>query len=182
MQVKMQHTEETIHRLAKVQYDTYCMGQKLVSFALALVLLLLGTAKVFGNSTSLVLIAFGCWSLMGMNVPARRNARKIIEWAKGNLPVSELQFSDDCIHIRGDGKDNQLKYEDIYSLISDGEYLYLFISRNSAYMLPIGNACGEELRNYISRRCALPVERPGSLLRFNLKSATKMFTCHREKK
>lgn len=179
--VTMQHTEESIQRLARVQYDTYCMGQKAVNLVFAVILLLMGAMNLFDTAMSLVLLALGCWSLMSLNAPANRNAKKMIEYAKGNLPASEYEFREDGVVIAGDGTETRLKYGDIYSLICDNEYLYLFISRASAYMLPAGGEEGAELKAFVTERCGLPIERPGSLLRFNRKAAARSFAQRRKK-
>lgn len=176
MRAKMQHTEESIRRLSRVQYRTYCALQRLMTALTACVLLVMGTVCSFGRATSLVLIALGCWTMMSLDVPADRNAKKLIESAKGRIPASEFSFSEEKITISGDGQQSTLKYSDLYSLIGDGEYLYLFRSRYSAYMIPMNaveGGSGEELKQFLSERAKLPVEKPGSLLRIRVRDLKK---------
>lgn len=178
MKLEMRHTEESIRRLARVQYNTYCMGQKLITAVFACALVVLGTFGFFGQVTSLVLIAIGCWTFTGLNAPADRNAKKMIECAKDELPASVYTFEPDAVLIEGDGRKEALRYENIYSLIWDGAYLYLFISKYSAYMVPMETMPekdAEELRGFLSRKTGLALERPGSLLSFNLKAIWRNF-------
>lgn len=179
MKVEMQHTEKTIRRLARVQYDTYCLTQKLVTALFAIILLVLGAWNCFDGTTSLVLVALGCFTITGINTPADRNAKKMIEYAKGDFPASEYQFRDNAVQISGDGQQTLLNYTDIYSLICDGPYLYLFISKHSAYMIPLeslGTQKAAELKAMLSEKTGLRVEKPGNLLAINLGSLRRCFT------
>ena len=97
MKACMQHTKETIQRLSRVQYNTYCQGQRLTALVFSVVLLLLGASGRFSQTTSLVLVFIGCWAFTGMNVPADRNAKKIIDMAKGDFPASEYCFEEKAI-------------------------------------------------------------------------------------
>ena len=176
MKAKMQHTEETILRLSRVQYRTYCALQRLITALTACVLLAMGAVCSFGRATSLVLIALGCWTMMSLDVPANRNAKKLVEGANGRMPASEFVFSEDGITISGDGQQSSLKYSDLYSLVCDGEYLYLFRSRYSAYMIPMNaveGGTGEELKQFLSEKARLPAEKPGSLLRSRIRDLKK---------
>jgi len=176
MKANMQHTKETIYRLSRVQYNTYCQGQKLVSMVFSIVMLFLGAAGGFSSTTSLVLVFLGCWAFTGMNVPADRNAKKMIEYAKGDFPASEYHFEEKHIRILGDGKETILPYTDLYSLICDGPYLYLFISRYSAYMVSLaelGEKQSDELKALLHQKTGQKVERPGSLLSLNLAALIK---------
>lgn len=178
MKLEMRHTEESIRRLARVQYNTYCMGQKLITALFAAALVVLGMLGFFGQVTSLVLVAIGCWTFTGINAPADRNAKKMIECAKGRLPSSAYTFGADAVIIEGDGQQETLRYKDIYSLIWDGPYLYLFISRYSAYMIPMETMPekdAEELRELLRKRTGLALERPGSMLSFNRKALKRSF-------
>ncbi len=169
--VTMQHTEDTVHRLAKVQFNTYSMGVKVVSMLVSVILLLLGMSEKFGAATSLVLMALGCWTLTSMNAPARRNAKKIIAQTKGDLPCSEFRFEEKGITVCGDGKTDKVEYGKLYSLITDGSYLYLFLNRYSAYMIPLNHmdpADGDALKRLLQEKTQKPLELPGSLLRWNL--------------
>ena len=173
MKLEMQHTEKTIRRLARVQYDTYCQSQKLVTLLFSIVLLVLGVWNCFDETTSIVLMAFGCFTITGLNAPADRNAKKMIEYVKGDFPVSQFQFDEHAVIITGDDQQTALKYQDIYSLICDGPYLYLFLNKLSAYMISLESLDSQktvELKTMLERKTGLLVEKPGSLLSINLRS------------
>lgn len=182
MKANMQHTKETFQRLARIQYNTYCQGQKLVSLVFSVTMLLLGIMGGFDTGTSLVLIFIGCWAFTGMNVPADRNAKKMIEYAKEDFPCSEYRFEENSICILGDGKETDLSYSDLYSLICDGSYLYLFISKYSAYMVNLellGEKQAQELKALLSQKTGQQIGKPGSLLSLNLTTLRK--TMHKDK-
>ena len=177
MKARMQHTKETIQRLSSVQYNTYCQGQRLTALVFSLVMLFLGASGNFGQTTSLVLVFIGCWAFTGMNVPADRNAKKIIEMAKGDFPASEYFFEENGIRILGDGQENKLDYSAVYSLICDGPYLYLFLNPSSAYMVALkdmDNTQQEQLKSLLCEKTGLLLERPGSLKTLSLSTLLKM--------
>lgn len=176
MKASMQHTEQSIRQLARVQYCTYCQGARLTALIFAIVMLFLGVAGGFSQTTSLVLIFIGCWAFTGMNVPADRNAKKMIELAKGDLPASEYRFEETAIRITGDGQETALPYGELYSLICDGAYLYLFLNQNSAYMvdlMQLSEAEQEQLKALLHRKTGMKIERPGSLMTLNLATLLK---------
>lgn len=176
MRVQMQHTEQTILRLSRVQYRTYCTLQRMMTVLTACVLLVLGTVGPFNRAASLMLIALGCWTMMSLDIPAERNAKKLIKSAKGRMPASAFTFSEDAVTIAGDGEQTVLKYDAIYSLICDGAYLYLFRNRYSAYMIPLDaveSGSGEELKRFLAEKTGLTIQKPGSLLRIRLRDLKK---------
>lgn len=175
MNAKMQHTKETIQRLARIQHRTYCQGQRLMTLIFSIVMLFLSVSGNFSQTTSLVLVFIGCWAFTGMNVPADRNAKKIIDMAKGDFPASRYIF-EDVIRIIGDGQETKLAYSDIYSLICDGPYLYLFLNQSSAYMIDLkemDEASQNRLKTLLCEKTGLQIERPGSLMTLNLATFLK---------
>lgn len=176
MKATMQHTKDTIYRLSRVQHNTYCQGQKLAALILAMVLLFLGAAGGFSSTTSMFFIFSGCLTITGMNTPADRNAKKVIDCIKGDFPKSEYLFEDKYIRILGDGQETLLPYTNIFSLICDGSYIYLFISRYSAYMVSLTEleeGPREKLKNLLRQKTGLTIQRPGSLLSLNLTTLLK---------
>lgn len=176
MKAQMQHTEESIRRLSRVQYRTYGAARRLMTALTGCVLIVLGAVGASDRTASLVLLALGCWTMMSLNAPADRNAKKLIECAKGRMPSSEFSFSENEIEISGDGQRSLLKYGDIYSLICDAEYVYLFRSRYSAYMIPLNSVetgSGEELKRFLAEKTGLPLEKPGSLMRIRFRDLKK---------
>jgi len=132
---QIQHSEETFRKLAQTQYDAYCMPTKLMMLALSLACLYCGIVEVAGGF-SLILLFIGCWMMISMQLPAKRNAEKMIELAHGNFPHTEYQFLSEHIRITGGGEIVELSYTEIYELLEDKDYIYLFINKSSGYMFP----------------------------------------------
>ena len=132
---QIQHSEETFRKLATTQYDAYCMPTKLMMLALSLACLYCGMTDVAGGF-SLILLFIGCWMMISMQLPAKRNAEKMIELARGDFPHTEYQFLSDHIRIIGEGEVVELSYAEIYELLEDREYIYLFLDKVSGYMIP----------------------------------------------
>ena len=79
----MQHTEESIRRLSKIQYHTFRPGVRLLWMAA-------GVGTIFGAVYSgadqllfYLLMLAGCWLVMNLDLPARHRADKIIASGEG---------------------------------------------------------------------------------------------------
>ena len=131
---EIQHNEDTFRRLAQTQYNAYCIPTKLMMLALCLVCLYCGVTEVAGGF-SLILLFIGCWTAISMQLPAKRNADKMIELARGKFPYTKYQFLSEHILITGGEEVVELGYNEIYELLEDREYLYLFLNKSSGYMV-----------------------------------------------
>ena len=175
--ITMEHSEETIRRLSKVQYDTFSAATKVVWYLTCVVSLALGTGLIgrLGETPRLLLTAFGAIALMNVGAGAKARAGRVIAAVRqnGEFPRTTLTFHDAEIGIeeRG-GKTGSMKYSGILRLVKDDEYWYLFISRTAAYMLPVTGLNGQispaRFEALLQKKAGLEFERPFSLLRVNL--------------
>jgi len=172
---EIQHNEGTFRRLAQTQYNAYCIPTKLMMLALCLVCLYCGVTEVAGGF-SLILLFIGCWTAISMQLPAKRNAEKMIELAHGDFPHTEYQFLSEHIRITGGGEIVELSYTEIYELLEDREYIYLFLDKVSGYMVPKVSVRPENVADF----CLFMEEKTGKrrnpvkgLLSLNLRSVLR---------
>ncbi len=175
--ITMEHSEESIRRLSKVQYDTFSVLTKVMWYLTCAVSLALGVGLIgqLDETPRLLLAAFGAIALMNIGASAKARADKVIAAVKqkGEFPRTTLTFKDDEIGIEErSGKTGSMKYGSILRLIRDDEYWYLFISRTAAYMLPITGLNGQvspaRFEALLQKKTGLEFSRPFSLLRVNL--------------
>ena len=116
-------------------------------------------------------LSLGCLLFSNLNAPAYYNRDTIIKAFKGKYPFVTYEFYENGFTYKKDGE--VISYQQLHHLIDDGEYLYIYVSRDTAYMLQCSSIQGEKnvdgLKNYISVKSKLEWEKPTSLLNFRLK-------------
>ncbi|MCI7810098.1 YcxB family protein [bacterium] len=168
---EMQHTEESIRRLSKIQYHTFRPGVRLLWMAA-------GVGTIFGAVYSgadqllfYLLMLAGCWLVMNLDLPAKHRADKIIASGEGKLPHTRFLFRESDFTAKSTGYEKTLNYRQLYALLEDGEYLYLFLNRDAGYMVdkatvPAGEL--EDLKAALQTGSGLTFRSPTTLLNLNL--------------
>lgn len=169
---EMQHTEESIRRLSKIQYHTFRPGVRLLWIAA-------GIGSIFGAVYSgadqllfYLLMLAGCWLMMNLDLPAKHRADKIIASGAGKLPHTRFHFRESDFTVKSSGYEKTLPYRQLYALLEDGEYLYLFLNRDAGYMVdkatvPSGELAG--LKAALEAGSGLSFRSPTTLLNLNLR-------------
>lgn len=133
---KINHSEDTIRRMAKVQCRTFGVGAMTASFLIALFLIGIGLfGKPLPDAAQVICIAFGCFALVSMDQPAKVLAQQVIVSLNGNFPKVSYQFHEKDISLTGTDTAARVSYGEIIRLVEDKEYLYLFVTDKSAYMI-----------------------------------------------
>lgn len=167
---KMKHSSETVKRFTVLQYNTFEPVGKIIRIVLALALIIVGSLS--GSTTAFIALAFlGCILLTNLNTRAESVADQLERALQGKFPELEYSFSETGFT---DGADRaEIPYSDFIRLIEDDDYLYLFISKASGYMLEISSVIGENgaegLKRLLSEKSGCEWTRPVTLLSFSLK-------------
>lgn len=167
----MQHTEASLRRLSQVQYSTFSFGTKLLQLFCGLILIAFGIRG--GSAAASVLCLFaGCWVCVSTDIPARVRADKVIAGMHKKYPYTEYAFSADHFTLTAGEAHADIPYQKLIRLVEDADYLYLYISRMSAYMIDKSTASPDiaALRELAAGGSGLRWTRPNSFLRFNLRS------------
>ena len=174
VRITMEHTEESVRRLAKVQYDTFSFSVKLLWYAVCLLAILVGFGLIvdLGKPLRYIPLAFGCMGIVNIGASGRLRAGKTLEAVRrqGGFPCTAMTFTEREIQIvERTGGENTLEYGGLFRLVEDGEYLYLFINQNAAYMVPKEQLEDEEsFRRFLEEKSGRSFQRPASLLNFRL--------------
>lgn len=166
----MQHNAETVRKFTLLQYNTFEWWRKGALLALSVLLILLGLSM---HSPVLVILCLfaGCILLTNSDTRAAAVADGVIEAMHGNFPLLTYSFTEASF---SDGKDRPtVPYQKLYRLIADEQYLYLFVSKASGYMVQKVSVEGEKgaegLMELISQQSGLQWTKPFSLLSFSLR-------------
>lgn len=170
---KMVHSRDTIIRLSMTQYNCFEFKSKMVRFLLAMVLIIYGLYADPSMITPMIALFFGCILIANLSLRPRLRAAKVIEQLHGQFPVSDYVFHRTSFTDGSNGK--AIPYSSLIRLVEDQEYIYLYISQESAYMVEkSGISCGAEaLKDFLAEKTGLPWTRPASLLTFRFPSVFK---------
>lgn len=172
-QASIKHSEETVRIMARAQYETF---RPMAYYWLLLISLILLAVALFvpglGQSVKILCILLGSFTLVGLNSPARQLADQVIRSLNGKFPTITYYFEDELIRLKGTDNADSLPYSDIYLLLEQKDYLYLFLKDHSSYMLDRSSITPNEagLMALISEKTGLPWTKNRSILNTSIKS------------
>ena len=174
----MKHNAETIEKLVLMQYNTFQIGKKIALILISLALIAYGVFTFSsGMITSYFCLFLGCVMIAGLNVRPKSNAKKIIAQMNNRFPSSEYYFS--STGFKDSEKSKEISYQNLIKLIDDKKYLYLYVSKESAYMVNASSVYGEGgltgLKNLILEKAGCKWTRPSSFWSFNIDNLQELF-------
>jgi len=139
--VTMQHTEQTIEKLAHMQYDLFCKSNLVGRTALGM------GAVVFGIVNlqawwGVLLIAYGSYLVTGKYNASNHTAHKICKQIKESgmdFPASRYVFREksvEVIPLPENANGVPLVYKEIHRLGEDMENFYMFRDQYGGYVIP----------------------------------------------
>ena len=132
----MQHNADTIERLSIMQYRNFSQMQQIIQLVIAALLILIGI-RCWNEFILLPILCLfiGCWMFTAINIPPKYRARKICRLMNGDFPYTQYKFMKNQFILQGSKGQESVPYQKLIRLVEDKEYLYLYISRQSAYMI-----------------------------------------------
>jgi len=170
---EIQHSKETFQRLAKVQHNEYGLVFKFTMMIVGTVSLLIAVSTGVDNTFSILLLLTGGLAFSGLNMPAQRNAEKLISLADGSFPHTKYMFLEKEIQITSGGSTTSLEYIKIYDLLEDNDYFFLFLNSSAGYMIPkksIQPAALDRFSASLEEKIGLKRHRATGLLTLNVRA------------
>jgi len=171
----MEHNETTIRLLSKTQYDVFGIRTKFTLLAISCLWFYFGLLSNISELAQVICLMGGCFTAVSLNMPAKRNADKVLEqlgdkplkthytfYKEGfSLEISDAEHSDS----------SPTPYTDIIRLVEDRGYYYLFISKFGAYMIDKRTVSPDPngFRQFMESACQQKWTRPTGLLGLFLK-------------
>ena len=100
-QVEMQHTEKSFEALAHMQYDLFCMGNRVARSLLSLVLVILGVVN-FSQWWGILITAYGCYLVTSTYSAANHTAHKLTKQLRDSgldFPASRYVFKKKAMEV-----------------------------------------------------------------------------------
>lgn len=172
--VEMRHTEDSLVKLAHMQYDLFCLRNYIARNLLGITVVLIG-AYFFSQFWGILLMAYGIYLMTSTYSAADHNAKKTaaaIESSGLGFPSSRYYFEPGKLRIlyhpgREDEEELEpLGYGQFLKLGEDREYFYLFASPNGGYMIPKAALGGQAdaFRRFLQEKTGKPFFRSRSPL------------------
>ena len=161
-QVEMRHTEKSFEALAHMQYDLFCMGNRVARSLLSLVLVILGVVN-FSQWWGILITAYGCYLVTSTYSAANHTAHKLTKQLRDSgldFPASRYVFKKKAMEVISLPEETPLgkplAYAEVARLGEDREYFYIFRDRYGGYMIPKA-ALGERedaFRDFLEEKTA----------------------------
>ncbi len=163
---EMQHTEESLVKLAHMQYDLFCLRNYIARNLLGITVVLIG-AYFFSQFWGVLLMAYGIYLMTSTYSSADHNAKKTAAAIKNSglgFPASRYLFEPGQLRIvyhpgREDEEELEpLPYDRILKMGEDREYFYLFATQTGGYMVPKTALPGQEaaFRSFMEEKTGKP--------------------------
>lgn len=166
---KMKHSSDTIRRLIQTGYDTFQFKRKLINAVIAFGLILFGLYADQSMFMPWIALFAGCVMLANLNVIPKKQTREVLNQMGGKFPRSDYSFYEKEFKFYDKG--DPISYKKLIRLIEDRQYMYLYVSEQSAYMVDKATVTGgdaEDLKTYLAIETGLKWSRPASLFSFKL--------------
>lgn len=165
---KMQHSPETIEKLVETQQRTFQFGKRIAHSLIAILLIVYGLYASKQMYTPYIALIIGCTMITGLKAGIKRQARNIIQQMNNNFPKSDYVFTDSGFSFYDKGE--IIPYSKLCRLIDDKNYMYLYISTKSAYMVDKSTVHGgsfTDLMDFLAGKTGLSWSRPNSIFNFS---------------
>lgn len=141
---KFKHSKESVIALNQVQHLSFNKKAILIQLAIGTIMIFLGIFTNINTVVNIVLIVFGCALALGWKEIPKMNAEKTIEGLGEELPETTFTFFEDSFITKSGEFEKTTQYSEIIRIVNDTKYNYLFISRESAFILSKSKEIDEE--------------------------------------
>ena len=164
-QATIRHNDKTFEKLAHMQYDLFCKGNRFSRTVLSLIAI--GTGIINAESWwGMLAIGYGFYLTSSTYASANHTAHKLagkIRETGMDFPSSRYEFTEHGLRIislpdeKVTGK--LVKYEEFLKLGEDGDYFYLFPNPHGGYMIPKSELEGvDDFRSFLEHKTGKPVQ------------------------
>lgn len=97
------------------------------------------------TAVKVIFLMIGVWLLVAGDFPSKIQAEGVISKRNGKSSQVCYHAEQEGLRIKGG---SHIAYKSLDKLVYDDEYLYLFVNRQNAVMLPIKNIGNERLESF----------------------------------
>ena len=149
---KMEHNSKTIEKLVETQQRVFQFGQRVGYMLISALLIIYGLYADKSMYTSYLALFAGCVMVTGLSFNTKRHAQALVKQMEGNFPKSNYTFTDQGFTDYSEG--DIIPYQKLYRLVEDQKYLYLYVNKQSAYMVDkstVLRGTPSDLKNFLRK-------------------------------
>lgn len=173
----IKHDKSSVISLFVTEFRLY--DKKIILFRLFFGAILVMSAIILSLPTPVrgIMIAAGAWFISSTDFPAGLRADENIRKFRGNFPNFKYEFNNSFFTVIG-RKSMNIDYSKIEHLVSDKDFVYIFMGKDNAIMLKKSelksflkeskNDVFESFQNFLEEKTAKKFEVSKSLISLNL--------------
>ncbi len=157
-QATIHHTEKTFEKLAHMQYDLFCKGNRVSRSVLSLVAIAVGILNA-NEWWGMIAIGYGFYLNSSTYSSANHRAHKLAKNIRDSgmeFPSSRYEFTEHGMRIISLPEEKIIgklvSYEDFLKIGEDPDHFYLFPNTRGGYMIPKEELEEENFRSFIQRK------------------------------
>lgn len=166
--IETTYDSAAINAMTRMTYDLYHPEVSGRIYLIAIAMMLAGGmgTSYSDNAFFMVLLALGCFVISGAEYGARTTAKQIVSSLKGDFPRMKFGFRQDNMVVTTPKETGVVQYDIITRLAENRQYLFMFTTQRSAYVIKKTDIPEAELNGFKAfiqaRTGSLPFERaPG---------------------
>lgn len=181
--ISMTFDDDTIRKMFRAEYYTYETVQRLLRFVLGLIGIMVAVFSSVPTPVKVICLMFGVWMLVAGDFPSKVQAEGVISRRGGKSSKVNYRVEREGLQIKGGAF---IPYRNLDKLIYDEDYLYLFVNRQNAVMLPVKEIASENLENLkreIEKKSGSGFKRlTTGVLEYNLKDLLELIDNRKNRK
>ncbi len=152
IETTMQHTHDTCMRLALVQDQCFAHARRAVRLVLAAIPAVGGFFAGLNTTPGMLLLVLAVMFYYFTASMYQQDGERAFRAIPEALRQVRYRFGPEGFAVITGGEERQLPYADLYALICDGAYYYLFINPQQAYMMQVRSADEQAFRSLVSEK------------------------------
>lgn len=164
------YNKDTLETLGKVQ-NRCNTTHNFVYLALCLILILAGFNFGLNTTAGILCVALGCFCIPLLNATGKSATAKIIEALHGQSIDVQYSFYGNGFSCATQDKTTRFQYTDLKKLYEDTDHLYIFPSKNQAFMISKSSLKPHDLETFkkdLAKEAHLSWQNSLSILTFHL--------------
>ena len=161
----MSHSEKSIHLYAARQYDCFQKKRKYLTALLSFLLIVAGLLTGADAWQGALLLLIGCVAVTNLYAAPKHIANAVVKRMNGKFPVIRYGFYAD--HIDVSTSSVPVYYGGLTLLAEDKDYLYLFLTPQTGYMIDKASVVGrggyDGLAGMLEQASGMKIQRASGL-------------------
>lgn len=152
IETAMLHTRDTCMRLALIQDKCFAHARRAVRIVLAAIPAAVGIYVGLDTTRGMLLLVLAVMFYYFTASMYEQDGERAFRAIPEALRQVSYRFGPQDFTVKTGGEERTVPYSELYALLCDGEYFYLFINPQQAYMMKVSSRDEEAFRSLLSEQ------------------------------